>query len=163
MNFIEIPKEITINSLIKFFDDCDLGTIVFPLYIYKAKHSNNKDEINNMNKYFSILGNAYCSLNQNTNNNLIYEYTNQFKKSFEYMISKLNALGFESDKFKISKILPFDENEMIFMNCSNTHDIYKKLDIDNYYKTNSIEQYLCFNYSSPILVGGRYGTTFYRQ
>ena len=84
------------------------------LYIYKAKHSNNEDEINNMNKYFSILGNAYCSLNQNTNNNLIYEYTNQFKKSFEYMISKLNALGFESDKFKISKILPFDENEMIF-------------------------------------------------
>ena len=53
------------------------------------------------------------------------------------------------------------QNEMIFMNCSNTHDIYKKLDIDNYYKTNSIEQYLCFNYSSPILVGGRYGTTFY--
>ena len=115
INFIEIPKVITINSLIKFFDDCDLGTIVFPLYIYKAKHSNSKDEINNMNKYFSILGNAYNSLNQDTNNNLICEYTNQFKKSFEYMISKLNALGFKSDRIKISKILSFDENEMIFI------------------------------------------------
>ena len=53
------------------------------------------------------------------------------------------------------------QNEMTFMNCSNTHDIYKNLDIENYYKSNSIEQYSCFNYSSPIIIGGRYGTTFY--
>ena len=51
--------------------------------------------------------------------------------------------------------------EMTFFNCSNTHYIYKNLDIENYYISNSIEQYLCFNYSSPVIVGGRYGTTFY--
>ena len=113
LNIIEKPEIITINSLIKFFDDCDLGTIVFPLYIYKAKHSKNKNDIDNMNKYFSILGNAYLSIEKN-NNNLISEYTISFKKSFEYMISKLMALGFYSDKFKIPKILKFQSNEMIF-------------------------------------------------
>ena len=111
---IEKPEVITINSLIKFFDNCDLGTIVFPLYIYKAKQSKDKEDISNMNKYFSILGNAYLSLNKDTKNNIIAEYTNQFKKSFEYMMSKLKALGFNSDKFNISKILQFDDNEMIF-------------------------------------------------
>ena len=66
-----------------------------------------------MNKYFSILGNAYLSLNKK-DDNLISEYTNHFKKSFEYMISKLRALGFNSDIFKIPNILKFNDNEMIF-------------------------------------------------
>ena len=53
------------------------------------------------------------------------------------------------------------QNEMTFINCSTTHNIYQNLDIENYYISNSIEQYLCFNYSTPVIVGGRYGTTFY--
>ena len=90
MNFIEIPKEITINSLIKFFDDCDLGTLVFPLYVFKAIKSQNEEDKKKLNNYYSILLNAYLSL-ENTKNvdNLICEYTNQFKNSFEDMISKL--------------------------------------------------------------------------
>ena len=98
MNFIEIPKEITINSLIKFFDDCDLGTLVFPLYVFKAIKSQNEEDKKKLNNYYSILLNAYLSL-ENTKNvdNLICEYTNQFKNSFEDMISKLKKIGFKSN------------------------------------------------------------------
>ena len=39
--------------------------------------------------------------------------------------------------------------------------IYENLDIENYYISNYIEQYQCFNYSTPVIVEGRYGTTFY--
>jgi hypothetical protein len=55
INFIQIPKIITINSLIKFYDDCDLGTIVFPLYIFKAKQSKNEEEQKKISDYSFIV------------------------------------------------------------------------------------------------------------
>ena len=112
INFIEIPKIISINSLIKFFDECDLGTLVLPLYIHKAKNSKNEDDKKKLNEYFSILANAYISL-INNNDNLICEYTNQFKKSFEFMISKLKSVGFKSDLFDFIKINE-DDAETVF-------------------------------------------------
>ena len=109
INFIQIPKIITINSLIKFYDDCDLGTIVFPLYIYKAKQSKNKEDQKKISDYFSILYNAYISL-EKKDDILISEYTNHFKKSFEFMISKIMAVGFKSKHFNFSIIFNFKDN-----------------------------------------------------
>ena len=40
----ELPKILTINSLIKYFEDCELGTIILPLYVYKAKKTKNEDD-----------------------------------------------------------------------------------------------------------------------
>ena len=112
INFIEIPKIKTLNSLIKFYDECDLGTLIFPLYINKIKDS--KDEEKKLNEYFSILSNAYNSL-QNNSENLICEHTNQFKKSFEFMISKLKSVGFKSDAFEhIKTNKNFNQNENVF-------------------------------------------------
>ena len=114
IKFIQIPKIVTINSLIKFFDECDLGTLILPLYVYKAKHSGKKEDQKNLNEYFSILSNAYMSLEKN-NDNLISEYTNQFKKSFEYMMSKFMAVGFKSNIFRFPKLLKFKDSDMIFI------------------------------------------------
>ena len=50
---IELPKILTINSLIKYYDDCELGTIILPLYIYKTKKAKNVEDIKLISKYFS--------------------------------------------------------------------------------------------------------------
>mgnify|MGYP002622861730 CR=1 FL=1 len=112
INFIQIPKIITINSLIKFYDDCDLGTIVFPLYIYNAKKSKNEEEQKKINDYFTILYNAYISL-EKKDDILISEYINHFKKSFEFMISKIMAVGFKSRHFNFPNILKFKYKDNI--------------------------------------------------
>ena len=116
-NYIEIneiettvlPNQFTINSLIKYFEDCELGTIILPLYVYKAKKNKNDNDIQKLSKYYSNLYNAYLSLDNN-NDNLISEYTNRYKKAFEYMMSKFSSLGYKSDlsKFKFNEKDNFD-------------------------------------------------------
>ena len=114
INFIEIPKILTINSLIKFFNDCELGAIVLPLYIYKAKQSNRDEDKKNINKYFSILTNVYFSI-ENNNDNLISEYTNHFKKTFENMISRMKAAGYNSNLFKFNLIFAHNDDKLLFI------------------------------------------------
>ena len=109
---IELPKILTINSLIKYYDDCELGTIILPLYIYKTKKSKNVEDIKLISKYFSYLVNVYLSL-ENKDDNLISEYTNKYKKSFELMISKFMSVGFKTNLFHF-KITSFNPEEMIF-------------------------------------------------
>ena len=114
INFIEIPKILTINSLIKFFNDCELGTIILPLYIYKAKQSNKEEDKNKINKYYSILTNAYFSV-ENNNDNLISEYTNHYKKTFENMISRMRAAGYDSSLFKFNLVFFNNDVNRLFI------------------------------------------------
>ena len=81
INTIEIPKVLTINSLIKYFEDCETGTIILPLYIYKTKKSQNIKEEKIISEYFSRLTNAFTAIN-NKEDNLISVYTNNYKNSF---------------------------------------------------------------------------------
>ena len=104
INFIELPEIVTINSLIKYFNDCELGAIVLPLYIYKAKQSRNEEDKKRIDKYFSILTNAYFSL-KNKNDNLICDFTNHYKKSFENMISRIKIVGYKSNLFNFSDVV----------------------------------------------------------
>ena len=115
INIIEIPKIISINSLIKFYDDCVLGAIILPLYVYKAKKSKATNDEENINKYFSILKNAYLSIKNE--DNLISEYIKNFKKTFEYMISQLIEAGYNPDSSlsKISKPIKSKYNNAIFI------------------------------------------------
>ena len=48
-----------------------------------------------------------------------------------------------------------------FMNCTNIYNIYEKKEIKSYYESNAIQEFSCFNYSEPIIIGGQYGTSFY--
>ena len=48
-----------------------------------------------------------------------------------------------------------------FMNCSNIRNIYEKEGISKYFDSNSVQHYSCYNYTSPIIIGGKYASTFY--
>ena len=114
INIIKIPKTISINSLIKFFDDCEQGAIIFPLYLYKAIESKNKNNQDDINKFFSVLNNAYLSIKND--DNLISEYTYNFKESFEYMLSVLIEAGYNPDStlHKNFKQKQYTYNNIIF-------------------------------------------------
>ena len=128
INVINIPKIITINSLIKFFDECSFGALILPLYIFKAKKSENKKEQKNAQKYFTILRNAYLSIKNQ--NNIISEFTNYFKIRFEYMISKLIEAGYKPDS-SLSHIKPinFKDNDIIIFPPN------REYNVPNYYFT----------------------------
>ena len=115
INTIEIPKVLTINSLIKYFEDCEVGTIILPLYIYKAKKSQNIEEEKIISKYFSQLANAFTAIN-NKDDNLISEYTNNYKNSFLKMMQKLFEVGFKKNYFNFDFAVNVSRNqELIFM------------------------------------------------
>ena len=62
-----------------------------------------------------------------------------------------------SDKGKLNQTI----KTLPFMNCTNIRNIYEKEGIAKYFESNSVEQYSCFNYTSPIIIGGKYATSFY--
>ncbi len=115
INKIEVPKVLTINSLIKYFEDCEVGTIILPLYIYKAKKSQNIEEEKIISEYFSQLANAFTAIN-NKDDNLISEYTNNYKNSFLKMMQKLIEVGFKKNYFNFDFAVNVSRNqELIFM------------------------------------------------
>ena len=52
-------------------------------------------------------------------------------------------------------------NNLQYMNCLNIKNIYEKKGIVNYFDSNSVIDYSCYNFTSPIIIGGQYSTSFY--
>ena len=48
-----------------------------------------------------------------------------------------------------------------YMNCTNTRKIYEKEKIEKYFDSNNIQKYSCYNFTSPIIIGGKYSSSFY--
>ena len=47
------------------------------------------------------------------------------------------------------------------MNCSNIYPIFKNFGLDDRFNSTGILYYNCYNFSEPIIIGGKYGTNFY--
>ena len=47
------------------------------------------------------------------------------------------------------------------MNCSNIYPIFKNFGLDDKFNSTGILYYNCYNFSEPIIIGGKYGTDFY--
>ena len=58
-------------------------------------------------------------------------------------------------KFKIETV------DLNLMNCSYVYPIFKKLGVDDKFNSTGLIDYNCYNYSEPIIIGGKYGTDFY--
>ena len=48
-----------------------------------------------------------------------------------------------------------------FMNCSNIYPLFKKFRLDDRFNNSGLINYNCYNYSEPIIIGGKNGTDFY--
>ena len=48
-----------------------------------------------------------------------------------------------------------------FMNCSNIYPLFKEFGIENRFNSSGLIDYNCYNYSEPIIIGGKNGTEFY--
>ena len=89
---INEPDNNSINSLMQFFGSCILKTQILPSFIrYAYKIDDKKQQIKAIN-ILSYLFNLYKSID-NYNLSLISPRTEEYKKSFEIMFSKLKNSG----------------------------------------------------------------------
>ena len=47
------------------------------------------------------------------------------------------------------------------MNCSNVFPLFKELGVSDRFESIGLINYNCYNFSEPIIIGGKYGTDFY--
>ncbi len=55
----------------------------------------------------------------------------------------------------------FQINDLKFMNCSNIYPLFKELGVADKFESTGLIDYNCYNFSDPIIIGGKYGTNFY--
>ncbi len=48
-----------------------------------------------------------------------------------------------------------------FMNCSKVYPLFDKLGVSDRFNSTGLINYNCYNYSEPIIIGGKYGSEFY--
>ena len=47
------------------------------------------------------------------------------------------------------------------INCSQFLPLYDEIELSEQYVSNGVRDYFCFNHTEPIILGGKYGTSFY--
>ena len=55
----------------------------------------------------------------------------------------------------------FEIINLDFMNCSNVYHLFNELGVSDRFNSTGLLNYNCYNYSQPIIIGGKYGTEFY--
>ena len=98
------PKVLSINSLVEFFENCRYKIQIFPAYIRYIVINKNEDLKIKAINFFSELYNIYKSLKY-SNHQLFSQRINEYRKSFEIMISKLKLSGIdfsEDNEYKIN-------------------------------------------------------------
>ncbi len=48
-----------------------------------------------------------------------------------------------------------------FMNCSNVYPLFEELGVSDRFNSTGLINYNCYNFTEPIIIGGKYGTNFY--
>ena len=86
------PDNYSINTLMQFFGSCILKTQILPAFIRYAYKIDDKKQQIKATQILSDLFNLYKSIN-NYNLSLISPRTEEYKKSFEIMFSKLKNSG----------------------------------------------------------------------
>ena len=55
----------------------------------------------------------------------------------------------------------FEIINLDFMNCSNVYHLFNELGVSDRFNSTGLLNYNCYNYSQPIIIGGKYGIEFY--
>ena len=88
----KIHEPLSLNRILKLFNDIIIGCRIFPAYLNTAiiKAKDNKEDLEYSSKYFDILYSIYKNVIKSTNNySLIYLKINEFISSFQDMVIKL--------------------------------------------------------------------------
>ena len=113
INSIKIPEKLTFNSLIKYFEDCEICSLILPAYIYKVKQNNDQKEKENISNIFSLLVNTFLSLDKK-DNNILCDYSNKFLFAFIIMMEKMFLVGYETEIIPLKNLKKIDKNELLF-------------------------------------------------
>ena len=74
-------------------------------------------------------------------------------------IASLNAFYERTTTF--NGVINIEELQLDFMNCSNVYPLFKEFGVSDNFDNVGLINYNCYNYSEPIIIGGKYGTEFY--
>ncbi len=74
-------------------------------------------------------------------------------------IASLNAFYERTTTF--NGVINIEELQLDFMNCSNVYPLFKEFGVSDNFDNVGLINYNCYNYTEPIIIGGKYGTEFY--
>jgi len=106
------PDNYSINSLMEFFGSCILKTQMLPVFIRYAYKIKDKEQQKKATNILSDLFNLYKSIN-NYNLSLISPRTEEYKKYFEIMFSKLKNSGVDFKNDRELKKLRINNDDQI--------------------------------------------------
>ena len=148
---IHFPFGIILSLLINFVSFCLLITLLFEL----LNHS--KPSVNYAKFHSSMTSNM--TLNSK---NLLF--TIAFRDNNYNLIkdpSIASIIATYERTVSIHGDLKIDIIDLDFMNCSNIYPLFKEFGIENRFNSSGLIDYNCYNYSEPIIIGGKNGTEFY--
>ena len=148
---IHLPFGIILSLLINFVSFCLLITLLFEL----LNHS--KPSVNYAKFHSSMTSNM--TLNSK---NLLF--TIAFRDNNYNLIkdpSIASIIATYERTVSINGDLKIDIIDLDFMNCSNIYPLFKEFGIENRFNSSGLIDYNCYNYSEPIIIGGKNGTEFY--
>ena len=148
---IHFPFGIILSLLINFVSFCLLITLLFEL----LNHS--KPSVNYAKFHSSMTSNM--TLNSK---NLLF--TIAFRDNNYNLIkdpSIASIIATYERTVSINGDLKIDIIDLDFMNCSNIYPLFKEFGIENRFNSSGLIDYNCYNYSEPIIIGGKNGTDFY--
>ena len=171
-------KDLTLDKLIKFYNDAIKYTRILPIFIRSSLKNSDEENKKKAEKCFSLLINTYKAFkpekkNSYKDSSFLSYYINEFIYSFEKMISKLKKAGFKiygldigsiEEEENANEILKIPEYE-ILDEKSNYWNIYKKKDFNEvnkpFYDKNTYNQVL--NDNKEILKTNDYDTNLYND
>ncbi len=91
-------------------------------------------------------------------------FTITFRDKYHNLINDPSIAYIEANYVKTianNGIIKSYNLKLTSMNCSNIYPIFKNFGLDDKFNSTGILYYNCYNFSEPIIIGGKYGTDFY--
>ena len=148
---IHFPLGILLSLLINFASICLSVTLMLQLIFHSQPNVNYAKFTTSMSSNMTLNTKEllFTIAIRDKNYNLIND------PSYGYILPTYERTYSNKGNFEI-EIVTLD-----FMNCSNVYPLFEELGVSDRFNSTGLINYNCYNFTEPIIIGGKYGTDFY--
>ena len=148
---IHFPLGMLLSLLINFASICLSVTLILQLIFHSQPNVNYAKFTTSMSSNMTLNTKEllFTIAIRDKNYNLIND------PSYGYILPTYERTFTVNGEFNI-EIINLD-----FINCSNVYPLFEELGVSDNFNSIGLINYNCYNFSEPIIIGGKYGTNFY--